>query len=119
MTPVDRNASGSRIERSTCDSAAKLTTASAAATSGPTTAGSAMSPWTNVEPGGHLGIVADRCEVGLVAGVGQLVEDGDPRPVAPAEQVPDVARADEPGTAGDEDVTERARLAVHLSRPGG
>ena len=31
MTPVRRNASGSRIERSTCDSAAKLTTASALA----------------------------------------------------------------------------------------
>ena len=35
------------MERSTWDSAAKLTTASASATSGPTTAASAMSPRTN------------------------------------------------------------------------
>ena len=47
MTPVTRNADGSRIERSTCDSAAKSTTASAAATRGSTTAASAMSPRTN------------------------------------------------------------------------
>ena len=29
------------------------------------------------EPGGLLRVVTDRAEVGLVAGVGQLVEDGD------------------------------------------
>ena len=34
MTPVRRNASGSRIERSTCDSAAKLIDRIASATSG-------------------------------------------------------------------------------------
>ena len=31
----------------------------------------------------HLGVVADGGQVGLVAGIGQLVEDGDPGPVAP------------------------------------
>ena len=58
-----------------------------------------------------LGVVADRREVGLVAGVGQLVEDGDPGAVAPAEDVADVARADEPGAAGDEQ-------ACAVRRPG-
>ena len=48
ITPVVRKASGSRMERSTCDSAAKLRTASAEATSGSTTAASAMSPRTKV-----------------------------------------------------------------------
>ena len=67
---------------------------------------------------GHLGVVADGRQVGLVAGVGQLVEDGDPRPVAPRQDIADVARADEPGPAGDQQPLERARLA-HLSRPAG
>ena len=67
-----------------------------------------MSPRTKSEPGGHLRVVADRAEVRLVAGVGQLVEDGDPRPVAPGQDVADVARADEPGAAGDEQAPERA-----------
>ena len=47
----------------------------------------------------------DRCEVGLVAGVRQLVEDGDLGAVAPIEDVADVARADEPGAAGHEQAT--------------
>ena len=59
------------------------------------------------EPRGHLGVVADRREVRLVAGVGQLVEDRDPRPVAATQHVADVARADEPGATGDEQAAER------------
>ena len=58
----------------------------------------------------HLRVVADRREVRLVAGVGQLVEDGDPRAVTAAEHVPHVARADEPGAAGDEQAPKRRRL---------
>ena len=90
MTPVRRNASGSRMDRSTCDSAAKLTTASAVATSGPTTAGSAMSPWTNRRRAACSGSARTRREVRLVAGVGQLVEDGDRGPVAAGQHVADV-----------------------------
>ena len=67
---------------------------------------------------GHLRVVADRREVRLVAGVGQLVEDGDPRPVAARQDVADVARPDEPGAAGDQQALERPRLA-HVSRPAG
>ena len=48
-TPVRRKAAGSRIERSTWLSAAKLTMASAAAARGPTADGSAMSPWTKAK----------------------------------------------------------------------
>ena len=103
MTPVRRNASGSRIERSTCDSAAKLTTASDSATSGATTSGSAMSPWTNRNRAGHLRVVADGTEIRLVAGVGQLVEDRDLVPSRRREDVADKARADEAGAAGDEE----------------
>ena len=129
MTPVARNASGSRIERSTCDSAAKLTTASAAATSGSTTRRVGDVAAHEREARRHLGVVTDRGEVRLVAGVGQLVEDRDPRPVATAEHVPHVARADEPGAAGDEQAAERpgvsgtaqptGRLTGGVRRPGG
>ena len=59
------------------------------------------------EPAGHLGVVPDGRQVGLVAGVGQLVEDRDPRPVAPAQDVADVGGADEPGPAGDEQTARR------------
>ncbi len=78
------------------------------------------------EPGGHLGVVADGREVRFVAGIGQLVEDGDPRPVAPSQDVAHVARPDEPGTTGDEQVAEasvrvhaqpRGRVAGGASRP--
>ena len=56
------------------------------------------------QPSGLLGICLDRGEIGPVAGVRQLVEDGDARPVAPAEDVADESRSDEPGAAGDEEV---------------
>ena len=111
MTPVTRNASGSRIERSTCDSAAKLTTASVSATSGADDVRVGDVAADEAEPGGLLRVGPDGRQVGLVAGVGELVEDRDPRPVAPGEHVADEAAADEPGAAGDEEV--RAGL-----RPG-
>ncbi len=79
------------------------------------------------EPRGLLRVVADRGEVGLVAGVGQLVEDGDLGAVAAGQDVADVARADEPGTAGDEQPAEASgsdrpcqpigRLTGRASRP--
>jgi hypothetical protein len=58
--------------------------------------------------------VRDGGEVGQVAGVGQLVEDGDlgvlvPR-VGTAEQAADVVGADETGTAGDEQAHQRGNL---------
>ena len=55
---------------------------------------------------------ADRREVRLGAGVGQLVQDGDPGAVAPRQHVPDVAGADEPGTAGHQKV-RRSGLGAH------
>ena len=76
------------------------------------------------ETGGHLRIVADRGEVGLVAGIGQLVEDRDPGPVAAGQDIADVARPDEPGAAGHEEVAEgpavvgrvrHAQLATRLT----
>jgi hypothetical protein len=71
------------------------------------------------EPPGQLGIVEDRREVGHVAGVGQLVEDGDHRVVAAAQDVADVARPDEPGAAGDQQPAERPGLGRHVSQLGG
>ena len=55
------------------------------------------------QPGGLLGIVEDRSQVRLVAGVGERVEHRDPGPVAPSEHLADVARADEAGPAGDQE----------------
>ena len=46
-TSVRMNSPGSSIERSTCDSAAKLTTASQPSSAERTTSGSAMSPTTS------------------------------------------------------------------------
>ena len=45
-------------------------------------------------------------------GVGQLVEDGDPGPVAAAQDVADEAAPDEPGAAGDQEVAPGRRAAV-------
>ena len=118
MTPVARNASGSRIERSTCDSAAKLTHGVRVVDERPDDRRIGDVAADEGEPGGHLGVVADRREVRLVAGVGQLVEDRDPRPVTAAQDVADVARADEAGAAGDEQTARRV-VRGHLSRPPG
>ncbi len=68
-----------------------------------------MSPWTNSKPGGLLRVGFDGGEVGAVAGVGQLVEDGDLRAVAAGEPVADEARADEAGPAGDQEPGEARR----------
>ena len=67
-----------------------------------------------------LGVVADGRQVRLVAGIGQLVEDRDLGPVAPREHVADVARADEPGAAGDQQSlrVDRGPRATRPS-PGG
>ena len=69
------------------------------------------------QPGGQLRVVADRRQVRLVAGVGQLVEDRDPRPVAAPQDVADEARADEPGSTGDQEVAEPS-LAAHAQPRG-
>ena len=71
------------------------------------------------EPGGLLRVVADRGEIGLVAGVGQLVDDGDLGAVAARQDIADVARADEPGTTGDEQSAEPSRRIGHVSRSAG
>ena len=117
MTPVTRNASGSRIERSTCDSAAKLTIASVSATSGPTTVRVGDVAADEPEPGRLLRVGPDGRQVRLVAGVGELVEDRDPRAVAPGEHVAHEARADEAGAARDEQVgagAESSASAAHV-----
>ena len=61
------------------------------------------------EAGRHLGVGLHVAEVRPVARVGQLVEDGDPGPVAAAQDVADEAAPDEPGAAGDQEVGPRAR----------
>ena len=71
------------------------------------------------EASGHLGVVADRLEVRLVAGIGQRVEDRDARPIAPRQDVADVARADEPGPARDEEPPRRSRLGHASGRSTG
>ena len=70
-------------------------------------------------PGRHLGVVADGGQVRLVAGIGQLVEDRDPGPVTAGKHVPHVARPDETGATGDEQVVEPSFRAHALIRPGG
>ena len=66
------------------------------------------------QPRGHLRVVANRGEIGLVARVGQLVQHRDPRAVAAAEQVADVAGADEPGATGHQEPVERPDPAGHI-----
>ena len=117
MTFVTRKACGSRIERSTCVSAAKLSTASASATSSPDRARVGDVPADEAQPGRLLGVVEHRPEVRLVAGVGELVEDRDPRPVVARQDVSDVRRADEARPAGDQQVRHtigRSRGATSL-----
>ena len=70
---------------------------------------------------GHLRVIPNRCKVGLVARVGQLVQHGDPRPVAPTQHVADVARANEPGATGDQQLVElpdRAAAVTPQDRDG-
>jgi hypothetical protein len=60
----------------------------------------------------ETGVVPHRIEVPEVAGVGQLVQDGDAGLGVPGEVVAGEGAADEPGPAGDDDVgrLELARL---------
>ena len=90
---VRTNASGSAIDRSTCVSAAKFTTASAPSIASATAAGSSMAPWTNV--------VRGVAQVLAPAGIGQLVEDDHVVAVLGRAQAREV-RADEARPAGDE-----------------
>ena len=108
---VRTNASGSAIERSTCVSAAKLTTASQPSIACMTTCGSSIAPCTNVKPGS----VADVVEVLLAPGVGELVEDDDL--VAELGQpLADEVRADEAGAAADQKPHETTSVIAAAAR---
>ena len=69
------------------------------------------------EAPGLLGVVADRTEVREVAGVRQLVEDDDLGAVPACQHVPDVARADETSTTGDQEPAIAVRVG-HLAQTG-
>ena len=97
------NASGSSIERSTWDSAAKLTTASQPSIALATALGSSISPSTNRSARRPRQVLAP-------AGVGELVEHHDL--VAGLGAQAHVGRADEPGAAGDEQLHRPAVLSV-------
>ena len=108
------NASGSAIERSTCVSAAKLTTASASAIA----SGDRVAV---LDPGVHEAVL-DALEVLAPARVGELVEHG--HVVAEvAHALAHEGRADEPGAAADEQphasALEAARWAARPSCHGG
>ena len=92
ITWVRAKASWSSIERSTWDSAAKLTTASQPSIASRTTAGSSIAPTTSSIALG---------QVLAPAGVGELVEH--PHLVLAADEA-DVGGADEAGGAGDEEL---------------
>ena len=87
------NSAAPRIERSTCVSAAKLTTASQPSPASATASASQMSPSTSR--------TSQPVEVRRVAGVGELVEHD--HVLAGREQALDEVRADEAGAACDED----------------
>ena len=107
------------MERSTWLSAAKFTTASAVAGKRRDRGRVGDVAAHEGEAGGRLGIDLDVGEVGPVACVGQLVEDGDPGPVAPAQDVADEAAPDEPGAAGDQEVGPRPGSGHGVGRCGG
>ncbi len=91
------NASGSAIERSTCVSAAKFTTASRPSIAAATASASSIARV-------HEGVaraVGDVGEVLLAPGVGELVEDDDLVAVL-GDALADEVRADEAGPAADE-----------------
>ena len=99
------NSPGDSIERSTWDSAAKLTTAPQPSTAARTASRSAMSPSTSsTRSGGRSS------RFSLPPRVGQLVVDRDRVIGVRGEAVADVAGADEPGAAGDEQPHRRADL---------
>ena len=106
--------------RSTCDSAAKLTTASAWPTSGSATRRVGDIALDEQEAVRAAGVVVQRLEVRPVAGVGQLVEDGDRGAVVTRQDLADVLAADEPGAARDEEpaVGGRGRHPTGLATGG-
>ena len=100
------NASGSAIERSTCVSAAKFTTASTPSIAPATASGSSIAPWTND--------VLDVLQVLAPARVRELVEHDDL--VAGLDALTDERGADEPGPAADEQL-HRGSPVVVMSVP--
>ena len=94
---VVMKASGSEIERSTCVSAAKLTTASTAATAASTGVG-VLDPRVD-EP--EARVVAQVGEVLLAPGVRELVEHGD-LVTELLQALAGEVRADEAGPSADE-----------------
>ena len=93
-----RRATGRRGELSLCDSAAKCTTTSWAATSSSTRSASVTEPLTkSTSP-------IDRVERGQVRGIGQGVEHGDLPVGTHLARPQDEVGADEAGAAGDEDL---------------
>ena len=71
------------------------------------------------EAPGLLGVGLHLGEVRAVTGVGELVEDRDPHPVATGQDVADKAAADEAGAAGDQEPRGRAGGAHATGRWGG
>ena len=96
-----RNAVGSRIERSTCDSAAKLTTASQSLDELEHQRRVGDVALHEPEPVGRARVGERVVEVAAVARVRELVDDGD-RIVGAAEAALDERRPDEAGAAGHE-----------------
>jgi len=94
------NAAGPWMERSTCDSAAKIHHGARAvvARSPSTSAESPMSPRTNR----CRAIAAHRLQIAEVAGVGELVQITTPARRL-GKPIDDEVGADESGAAGDED----------------
>ena len=105
---------GPLMERSTCVSAAKLTTASAPRSASPTTAASQMSPVHE----GVAGVVLDVAQVLEVAGVGELVEVDDLDVVVLGEHVAHEVGADEAGAAGDHESHADPSLSAPPTRAG-
>ena len=99
---VVTNASGSAIERSTCVSAAKLTTASRPSIASRDGVGVLDARVHERE----ARAVADVGEVLLAAGVGELVEHDDLVAVL-GDALADEVRADEAGSAADEQLHGR------------
>ena len=100
-TLVRTNSAPDSTERSTCDSAAKCTTASWPGSRSRSSVRSQMSPADEVQTRVGGGKVV------AVAGIGELVQYGDPgvlvARVSAVQQGADVVRADEAGAAGDQD----------------
>ena len=98
-TSVVMNSPGASIERSTCDSAAKLTIASQPSIAPATASASQMSASTSENRSSSAAV-----EVLEPAGVGHLVEHDDLVVGIVLEVVVDEVGADEPGAAGDEEL---------------